>query len=82
MLLDAKADVNAQSGQYGTPILGAFHSGHFHQMQVLLDAGSDAFISDELGRTPLHIAASRDMLHILNRSPLFPSAVNIRGTLS
>ncbi|KAJ6115306.1 hypothetical protein N7486_001084 [Penicillium sp. IBT 16267x] len=82
MLLDAQANVNAQGGKYGSPLLAAVHKDRPREVQILLSAGADGLLADELGQTPLHIAAWRNMLHIIDQFPLFASAVNNRNKLS
>ncbi|OQE34393.1 hypothetical protein PENCOP_c018G02326 [Penicillium coprophilum] len=79
ILLGAGADVNAQGGRYGLPLLAAIHEGYVDQVQILLHAGADSLLADELGRTPLHIAASKNKLHILRRFPQLLSALNKRS---
>ncbi|KAJ5166670.1 uncharacterized protein N7482_005451 [Penicillium canariense] len=81
MLIDAQADVNAPGGPYGSPLLAAVHEGDSDQVQILLNAGADPLLSDELDHTPLHIAASRGMLHILCRFSQLASAINKRDKL-
>jgi hypothetical protein len=75
-LLGAGANVNAQGGKYGSPLLAAIHEGYVDEVQILLRAGADSLLTDELGRTPLHIAASKNMLHILRLFPQIASALN------
>ncbi|KAJ9482639.1 hypothetical protein VN97_g10788, partial [Penicillium thymicola] len=79
ILLGAGADVNAQGGRYGLPLLAAIHEGYVDQVQILLHAGAHSLLADELGRTPLHIAASKNKLHILRRFPQLLSALNKRS---
>ncbi|KAK4865337.1 hypothetical protein LT330_009448 [Penicillium expansum] len=79
ILLGAGADVNARGGRYGSPLLAAIHEGYFDNVQLLLHAGANSLLADELGRTPLHIAASKDMLHILRRFPQLASGLNKRS---
>jgi ankyrin repeat protein/adenylate kinase family enzyme len=79
ILLDAHADFNARGGEYGSPLLAAIHWGHPDAVQIILHAGGDALLADELDQTPLHIAASRDMLHILFRFTQLASAINNRN---
>jgi hypothetical protein len=76
MLLTAGADVNAQGGEYGSPLLAAIHVGYVDAVQLLLHAGANSLLADELGRTPLHTAASKNMLHLLRRFPQLASALN------
>ncbi|KAK5788083.1 hypothetical protein VI817_009041 [Penicillium citrinum] len=76
ILLRAGADINAQGGQYGSPLLAAIHVGYADGVQILLHAGADPLLADELGRTPLHIAASKNMLHLLRRFPQLASVLN------
>jgi hypothetical protein len=79
ILLRAGADVNAQGGKYGSPLSAAIHEGYVDEVQILLHAGADSLLADELGRTPLHIAASNNMLHILRRFPQLALALNKRS---
>ncbi|OQE23608.1 hypothetical protein PENSTE_c008G03799, partial [Penicillium steckii] len=81
MLLGAGADVNVQGGRYGSPLLAAIHEGFVDEAQVLLHAGADPLLADELRRTPLHIAASKNMLEILHRFPQLASSSNSRSDL-
>ncbi|KAJ5537703.1 hypothetical protein N7494_007182 [Penicillium frequentans] len=78
MLLDAQADVNAQGGLCGSALSAAIHKAHVDVAQSLFNAGADALLVDELGRTPLHIAAARDLRHFLHKFPLLASAANNR----
>ncbi|KAI2741901.1 hypothetical protein DTO012A1_4463 [Penicillium roqueforti] len=76
ILLGAGAEVNARGGEYGSPLLAAIHEGHADEVQILLRAGADSLLKDKLGRTPLHIAASKNMLHIFRLFPQLASALN------
>ena len=76
ILLGAGADVNARGGEYGSPLLAAIHEGYADEVQILLRAGADSLLKDKLGRTPLHIAASKNMLHIFRLFPQLASALN------
>ncbi|CAG8059427.1 unnamed protein product [Penicillium salamii] len=76
ILLEAGADVNAQGGEYGSPLLAAIHEGYADEVQILLRAGADSLLKDKIGRTPLHIAASKNMLHIFRLFPQLASALN------
>ncbi|KAJ5148974.1 hypothetical protein N7448_000552 [Penicillium atrosanguineum] len=78
MLLDARADTNAPGGIYGSPLLAAVYLGHANRVQMLLHAGADALLADELDQTPLHIAALKDKIDLLNRFPLLASAISNR----
>ncbi|KAJ5935926.1 hypothetical protein N7454_005224 [Penicillium verhagenii] len=77
ILLDAYADVNAQGGQHGTTLLAAIYQGDLDTIEILLHMGADISLTDELDRTPLHIAASRDKVHVLLRFPQLASAIAI-----
>lgn len=79
ILLGAGADVNTQRGEYGSPLLAAIHEGYADQVQLLLHAGANPLLADELGRTPLHLAASENMLYILGRFPQLESTLNNRS---
>ncbi|CAI7646945.1 unnamed protein product, partial [Penicillium viridicatum] len=72
------ADVNAQGGYYASPLLAAVHNDDADPAQLLLHAGADVLLANELGQTPLHIAALKDRLELLNRFPLLASATNHR----
>ncbi|KAJ5348544.1 uncharacterized protein N7506_001797 [Penicillium brevicompactum] len=76
ILLEAGADVNARGGEYGSSLLAAIHEGYADEVQILLRAGADSLLKDKLGRTPLHIAASKNMLHIFRLFPQLASALN------
>ena len=41
LLLEARADVNAQGGEYGNPLQAALHERHDIIVQALLEAGAD-----------------------------------------
>ncbi|KAJ5710397.1 hypothetical protein N7488_004553 [Penicillium malachiteum] len=79
ILLEAGANANAQGGRYGSPLLAAIHEGYVDEVQILLDAGADSLLADELGRTPLHIAALKNTLHMLRRFPQLVSALDKRS---
>ncbi|CAG7940462.1 unnamed protein product [Penicillium salamii] len=79
ILLGAGANVNAQGGRYGLPLLAAIHEGHVDEIQILLHAGADSLLADELGRTPLHIAASKNAVHMLRWFPQLVSTLNTRN---
>ncbi|KAJ5624883.1 hypothetical protein N7510_001192 [Penicillium lagena] len=81
ILLDAHADVNTQGDPYGSSLVAAVHEGHFDQVQILLNTGADSLLADELDQTPLHTAASRNMLHILYRFRRFTSTINDQDKL-
>ncbi|KAJ5962621.1 hypothetical protein N7501_007562 [Penicillium viridicatum] len=81
MLLDAGADVHAQGGRYGSSLLAAVYQGHADQVQMLLHAGANVLLADELGQTPLHIAASKDRLNLLHRFPELLSPINTQDKL-
>ncbi|CAI7616545.1 unnamed protein product [Penicillium discolor] len=81
ILLDAQADVNTQGGQHGSILLAAIYSGHADVIEILFHAGADIGLTDALDQTPLHIAASKDMAHLLFRFPQLTSAINKRNKL-
>ncbi|OQE41042.1 hypothetical protein PENCOP_c005G03906 [Penicillium coprophilum] len=81
ILLRAGAEVNAQGGKYGSPLLAAIHEGYVDEVQILLHAGADSLLADGFGCTPLHIAASRNMLQIFRRFPQLASVPNNRTDL-
>ncbi|CAI7584310.1 unnamed protein product, partial [Penicillium glandicola] len=81
ILLDAGADVNAQGGRYGSSLLAAVYHGHADQVQMLLHAGGNVLLADELGQTPLHIAASKNRLNLLHSFPELLSPINTRDKL-
>ncbi|KAJ5910508.1 hypothetical protein N7504_005151 [Penicillium tannophilum] len=81
MLLDAQADVNAQAGLCGSALSAAICQDHVVVAQSLLNAGADALLVDDLGRTPLHIAAAVDLRHFLYKFPLLACAANYRDEL-
>ncbi|EMD96718.1 hypothetical protein COCC4DRAFT_109160, partial [Bipolaris maydis ATCC 48331] len=51
LLLDAGANVNAQSEQYGSALQAASFGGHEQVARLLLDAGADVYSSNELCTT-------------------------------
>jgi ankyrin repeat protein len=58
-LLDAGADVNAQSaGDKTSPLLIATINGHFDLGKHLLDRGADPSLASEAGATPLYAAVN------------------------
>ncbi|CAG8252663.1 unnamed protein product [Penicillium salamii] len=69
ILLKANADINARGGEYGLPLLAAIHKGYADEVQILLCTRADSLLKDKLSRTPLHITASKNILHIFR---LFP----------
>lgn len=81
IILDAGADVNAQGGEFGSALLAAVFCGHLDRIEVLLRAGANPSLVDRLGQTPLHVAASENMLTVLHRFPVFLSSINVRDKL-
>ncbi|KAJ5100997.1 hypothetical protein N7456_007049 [Penicillium angulare] len=79
ILLNAGADVNVRGGQHGSPLLAAIYSGHANVTDILFHAGADFGLADALDQTPLHIAASRNMAHLLLQFPQLASAINKRN---
>jgi hypothetical protein len=61
--------------------LAAVYSGHANAIEILLHAGADVVLADALDQTPLHIAASKDMAHLLLRFPQLASIINKRNKL-
>lgn len=77
-LLEAEADVNAQSGDFNSirPLHLAASKGHAHVAQILLDYGAevDVPVGKESPETPLTIAAAEGWEEVV--------VVLINGTLS
>ena len=46
ILIDARADVNAQGGYYGNALQAASFEGHKKVVQMLMDAGADVNAQD------------------------------------
>uniref|UniRef100_A0A0A9H1R3 Serine/threonine-protein kinase BSK1-like TPR repeats domain-containing protein n=1 Tax=Arundo donax TaxID=35708 RepID=A0A0A9H1R3_ARUDO len=60
LLIKAGADVNGK-GSIASPLVFATgHGGYTNFVQLLLKAGADPNIPDDLGRLPIELAASRD----------------------
>ncbi|MFH1393798.1 MAG: ankyrin repeat domain-containing protein [Candidatus Micrarchaeota archaeon] len=57
MLIDAGADVNAQSGSGNTALSEACCFGHIDAVKLLLDAGADVNLAGNAGSTPLMMAS-------------------------
>jgi ankyrin repeat protein len=53
LLLEHKANVNAQDEEGGTPLLCAIRNANADTVQILLKHDADVNISDKLGRSPL-----------------------------
>ncbi|CAG8948022.1 unnamed protein product [Penicillium salamii] len=82
MLLNAGADVNAWGGIFGSSLLAIVHKGHADQVEMLLHAGANVLLADELDQTPLHIAALNNRLNILRQFPGLLLPINNRDKLS
>ncbi|CAG8229848.1 unnamed protein product [Penicillium salamii] len=82
MLLNAGANVNSRGGRYGPSLLASVLRGHVDQVQILLHAGANVLLVDELDQTPLHIAASENRLDLLRQFPELLSPINNRDKLS
>ena len=65
-LADAGADVNARIGFGLTPLMLAAGGGEGAVCEVLLNAGADAFASNEAGRTALQMAKERHWVDVIN----------------
>jgi ankyrin repeat protein len=71
LLLNAKADVNAQAGNGWTPLKCACHAGNEDLVKLFLKAGADVNIADENNYTPLMNAVSKgheDIVKLLLKS--------------
>lgn len=64
LLINAGADVNAQSPQVGTPLMFAVAKGYIELVEDLIRAGADVSIPDKKGRTPLVVAEAFGRFHI------------------
>ena len=58
-------DVNASSGCYVTPLVAALAGGHFQTAKYLCDKGANLNIPGDFQRTPLHSAAWRGDLEMV-----------------
>ena len=58
LLIDAQADICAQTTFCRTPLLLAAHGGHEMVVKILLDANSDPAAADCLGSTPIKVMTS------------------------
>ncbi|WP_019141013.1 ankyrin repeat domain-containing protein [Noviherbaspirillum massiliense] len=56
LLLKNSAYINAESPNKTTPIMMAAYMGHIQTVKLLLDAGADATLKNELGLTAIDIA--------------------------
>ena len=52
------------------------NTGHPDTVEILLHAGADISLTDELDQTPLHIAASRAIAYVLFQFPQLLLAIN------
>ncbi|CAG7956104.1 unnamed protein product [Penicillium salamii] len=82
ILLSAGADVNAWGGRFGSSLLASVHEGLADQIEMLLQAGANVLLADELDQTPLHIAALNNRLDVLRQCPGLLSPINNRDKLS
>lgn len=62
--------------------MAAVYQGHADQVQMLLHAGANALLADELDQTPLHVAAWKNRLNLLHQFPALLSPINNRNKLS
>merc|ERR1711991_531740 len=53
LLLEAGANVDAQNRWLETPLHAAAYNGHADVVQLLLDAGANALLANDQGKTPL-----------------------------
>lgn len=58
MLLEAKAEVNAQQDHGITPLYSAVHFGHADLTQLLVSQGANTNCTNEDGLSSLHLAAA------------------------
>jgi ankyrin repeat protein len=79
-LLQAKADPKlGMSGLQLTPLHEAANQGNTEIAKLLIDAGADIKASDLAGRTPLHYAASAEMVERLVSLGADPNAKDTSG---
>lgn len=64
LLIDAHADINAQSRLNRTPLHWASHNGHKEVAKLLIDSGADVNIQDEYNKTSLNLALENNQLEI------------------
>lgn len=81
-LLDKGVDVNARSRR-GSPLLMAIQSQSLPAVNLLLSRGADPRIADQMGNTPLHIAAQNpataELIKLLITNGASPNAINMEG---
>ncbi|CAJ1443455.1 unnamed protein product [Effrenium voratum] len=65
VLLNAKADPNAQAEDGSTPLHGAAERGHAQVAELLLTHGVNYQSAAAGGRTPLHVAAERGFAEVV-----------------
>jgi ankyrin repeat protein len=56
LLLDHRADADAQSGSYDTPLHFAVIQGHLEATRLLLEHDANVFAQNKMRRTPLQLA--------------------------
>ncbi|MES2920704.1 MAG: ankyrin repeat domain-containing protein [Verrucomicrobiota bacterium] len=79
-LLKAKANPNLGFPTYGvTPLHDAANSGLIKVAKRLIDAGADLKAVDSLGRTPLHLATTAEMVDLLVSKGADPNARDSGG---
>ena len=65
ILLEAGADVNDSTPEYGNALVVACASGHEELALFLLDQGADPNVTDGLGITPLHYAVRKGLSDLI-----------------
>lgn len=77
LLLQHKADVNAQSSTGNTPLMYACAGGHVEAVKELLEKKANVEDHNENGHTPLMEAASAGHVEVAKVSIYFPSIETI-----
>jgi uncharacterized protein len=69
VLLDARADLNAQEPDGISPLVLALFNGHYDFAAMLIEGGADVNLADKGGRTPLYQALDMRRLEFIAGRP-------------